>query len=71
MLGKPDERKGEVPVAAVRLRKGKDLAAAKLDEWAADRLADYKVPQQFVAVDELPKTGTNKTQKRELLHLFQ
>ncbi len=70
VLGLPDATKGEVPVAAVRLQDGADLASAKLDEWAANRLADYKVPQQFVAVDELPKTGTNKLQKRELLQLF-
>src|SRR6266508_2297842 len=70
VVGLPDERKGEIPVAAVRLRDGVDLAALALDAWAADRMAEYKVPQRFVAVDALPKTGTDKIQKRELLSLF-
>jgi acyl-CoA synthetase (AMP-forming)/AMP-acid ligase II len=70
VIGLPDERMGEVPVAAVRLRQGASLAKAHLDRWAAERLADYKVPKRFVAVDELPRTGTNKVQKSEVLALF-
>jgi acyl-CoA synthetase (AMP-forming)/AMP-acid ligase II len=70
VVGIPDERLGEIPVAVVRLGGRADLATLGLDAWAADRLADYKVPKRFVAVDELPRTGTRKVQKRELLKLF-
>ena len=66
----PDERLGEVPAAVVRLAPGATLESADLAAWAAERLADYKVPKRFVAVDELPRTGTNKVQKTELLALF-
>jgi acyl-coenzyme A synthetase/AMP-(fatty) acid ligase len=70
VVGIEDARKGEVPAAVVRLAAGKDLAALDLGAWAAERLSDYKVPQRFVAVDELPRTGTNKVQKNELRQLF-
>jgi acyl-CoA synthetase (AMP-forming)/AMP-acid ligase II len=70
VLGLPDERKGEIPVAAVRIEPGARFSEKKLKEWAASRLSDYKVPQRIVKVDELPRTGTNKVQKRELLPLF-
>jgi len=70
VVGLPDERMGEVPAAAVRLRPGADLAPAALGRWAAERLADYKVPVRFVVVDELPRTGTAKVQKAELAELF-
>ena len=33
-------------------------------------LADYKVPKRFVAVDELPRTGTDKVQKAGWSALF-
>lgn len=65
----PDERDGEVPVAAVRLSAGTDLAGLDLDSWAAERLSRYKVPVRFVAVDELPRTGTNKVQRGEVVAL--
>jgi long-chain acyl-CoA synthetase len=70
VVGLPDERKGEIPAAVVRLVEGATLDEDALRAWAADKLADYKVPQRFVAVDELPRTGTNKVQKTELLDLF-
>jgi acyl-CoA synthetase (AMP-forming)/AMP-acid ligase II len=71
VVGLPDARLGEIPVAAVRLAEGCTVRSAKLPAWAKARLADYKVPKRFVVVDELPRTGTNKVQKTELLALFQ
>jgi acyl-CoA synthetase (AMP-forming)/AMP-acid ligase II len=70
VVGLPDERLGEVPAAAVRLAPGTTLKKARLEAWAKERLADYKVPKRIVAVDELPRTGTAKVQKAELLELF-
>jgi len=70
VVGLADERLGEVPAAAVRLAKGATLKKAGLDAWVKERLADYKVPKRFVAVDELPRTGTNKVQKAALAELF-
>ena len=70
VVGVPDATKGEVPAAAVRLIDGADLGQLELEEWARERLAAYKVPQRFVAVDDLPRTATNKLAKRELLALF-
>jgi len=62
----PDERDGEVPVAVVRLTPGSSLAELDLGAWAAERLSTYKVPARFVVVDELPKTGTHKLQRRQI-----
>jgi acyl-CoA synthetase (AMP-forming)/AMP-acid ligase II len=70
VIGLPDERMGEVPVAAVRLADGTTLQQARLPAYAKQHLAGYKVPARFVAVDELPRTGTTKVQKSELLALF-
>ncbi len=70
VVGLPDDRLGEVPAAAVRLGDGATLEAADLGAWAQERLADYKVPKRFVAVADLPRTGTTKVQKSELVALF-
>ncbi len=64
-----DERDGEVPVAAVRLATGVTLEALDLPTWISDRLSTYKQPVRYVAVDALPRTGTNKVQRREVLAL--
>ncbi|MCX7619875.1 MAG: AMP-binding protein [Acidimicrobiales bacterium] len=70
VIGLPDERVGEIPAAVVRLADGTTLDELDLASWAAERLAEYKVPQRFVAVSELPRTGTRKVQKRQLVELF-
>jgi acyl-CoA synthetase (AMP-forming)/AMP-acid ligase II len=66
----PDERKGEVPGAVVRLAEGQELDVGALEAFVAERLAEYKVPGHWVAVDDLPRTGTNKVKRRELRVLF-
>jgi fatty-acyl-CoA synthase len=64
VVGMPDERWGEVPVAFVTLRKD-DVDAAALTGYARERLAHYKVPKRFEFGD-LPKTSTGKIQKTVL-----
>ncbi|MCU1450207.1 MAG: Acyl-CoA synthetase (AMP-forming)/AMP-acid ligase [Acidimicrobiales bacterium] len=71
VIGLPDDRKGEVPVAVVRVGEGADVSEKELVDWARERMSDYKAPRQVKIVDELPRTGTDKVQKDELLKLFQ
>jgi fatty-acyl-CoA synthase len=65
VVGRPDDRWGEVPVAYVTVRSGRELAATDLIEFARSRLAHFKVPKQIVFSD-LPKTSTGKIQKNVL-----
>ncbi|WP_436793589.1 class I adenylate-forming enzyme family protein [Actinospongicola halichondriae] len=70
VVGRPDERLGEVPVAAIRLADGHDLVTADLDAWIRNHLSHYKIPVHYLAVDDFPRTGTNKIQRREVAALF-
>jgi acyl-CoA synthetase (AMP-forming)/AMP-acid ligase II len=70
VVGAPDDRVGEVPVAFVVLRGEGALDAAALDALARDQLAPYKVPVRFVAIDELPRNDVGKVLTRELLTLL-
>jgi fatty-acyl-CoA synthase len=67
VVGMPDERWGEVPRAFVVLRpNAANPGEADLIEWARARLAHFKAPRRVAIIDELPKGGTGKVQKREL-----
>lgn len=66
----PDERDGEVPGAALRLREGVDLADLAIDVWAKEHLSSYKLPVRYLQVDDFPRTGTDKIQRREVAKLF-
>ncbi len=70
VIGLPDTVKGEVPAAVVRTFPGVEAGEDELLRWADERLADYKVPDRIVFVDELPRSGTDKVQKSELKRMF-
>jgi fatty-acyl-CoA synthase len=71
VIGRPDPRWQEVPVAYVILRKGASADGAALAEHAGRLLARFKVPRDFVFVDELPRNALGKVQHfrlQELVH---
>lgn len=70
VLGLPDERLGEQVVAVVRLLPGEAASEAELISFARGLLSPYKIPSQLRIVDELPRTGTDKVKKNDLLDLF-
>ncbi len=64
VFGVPDERLGEQLKAVVELRTPTELGA--LADFVRARIADYKVPAQWEAIDELPRNPNGKVMKRQL-----
>ncbi|NLD77922.1 MAG: long-chain fatty acid--CoA ligase [Acidimicrobiales bacterium] len=67
----PDARDGEVPVAAVRLQQGATFDAEALRAFAEGRMSRYKVPAHFVEVDDFPRSGTDKIQRKKVAEIVQ
>jgi len=61
--GIPDEKWGEVPVAAVAFRPGMSASEEELAAHCLSRLAKYKVPKRFIIMESLPKNATGKIDK--------
>jgi acyl-CoA synthetase (AMP-forming)/AMP-acid ligase II len=66
VVGRPDERWGEVPVAFVVLRDGATASSDELVEHCRDQLAKFKVPKAVTFLDALPRNPSGKVLKREL-----
>jgi long-chain acyl-CoA synthetase len=66
VIGVPDARRGEQPVAFVALAEGQTLDEKALLQFIRDKLADYKVPKQIIILPALPKNATGKILKTEL-----
>ena len=66
VIGRPDARWGEVPVAFVVLRPGAEAAAEELQEFCRARLARFKVPRAVSFIDALPRNPSGKVLKRVL-----
>ncbi len=66
VVGRPDERWGEVPVAFVVLRPGTAATADQLLAHCGEQLARFKVPKDVTFLDALPRNPSGKVLKREL-----
>jgi fatty-acyl-CoA synthase len=62
VIGRPDPRWDEVPVAYVIRRTGCVVEAEALKAHVLTQLARFKVPREFVFVDDLPRTALGKVQ---------
>jgi fatty-acyl-CoA synthase len=71
VVSAPDDTWGEIPVAFIVLKPGIECSQKELHEFAAQRLAKFKLPRHFEFMTEpLPKGGTGKVLKRELREKF-
>lgn len=59
----PHKMLGEEVAAAIVLREGKTADERELRDFAAARLADFKVPRKIVFLKEIPKGATGKLQR--------
>jgi long-chain acyl-CoA synthetase len=66
VVPKPDEKRGEVPIAFVSTVNGAKIEPNDLLRFCRDRLADYKVPREIRVLQDLPRTATGKIAKLEL-----
>jgi long-chain acyl-CoA synthetase len=71
VIGLPDRRLGQVPVAAVELRS--DVGQVTPDDltaWTRERLSGYQVPTKILIVDQLPRTPSMKISQAAVRSMF-
>jgi fatty-acyl-CoA synthase len=66
VIAMPDERWTERPLACVVRAPDAECTAEELREHLAGRVAKWWLPDEFAFVDEVPKTGTGKFDKKVL-----
>jgi malonyl-CoA/methylmalonyl-CoA synthetase len=64
VVAEPDRVRGEVPVAYIVLRA--DIDGAEIETRCREKLASFKVPRRFEAVEKLPRNALGKVQKHLL-----
>ena len=66
VVGKNDDRYGDLPVAFVQLIGREKISEEELMEYANARLAQYKKLRALKIIDQIPVSGIGKILKREL-----
>jgi len=70
VIGVPDERWQERPLAVVRLQEGATVTAGELGSFLAGRVARWWVPERWAFVGEVPKTSVGKYDKKAVRALY-
>jgi fatty-acyl-CoA synthase len=70
VVGVPDPRWDERPLACVVPCEGADPDPAELRRFLADRVARFWLPERWAFIDEVPKTSVGKFDKKVLRARF-
>ena len=70
VVGEPDERRGERPVAFVAVDEGVTFDEKALMVFLRDKLADYKLPRRAIQLPALPRNATGKILKIRLREML-
>lgn len=70
VLGVPDERWGEVGLAALIVRAGQTLSEREVRAHLKTQIAGYKVPKYVIFLETFPKSGAGKILKHEIAATF-
>ncbi|HLK49347.1 MAG TPA: long-chain fatty acid--CoA ligase [Bryobacteraceae bacterium] len=66
VVGVPDPRWDERPLACVVLKEGTAISADDLRAFLADRVVKWWIPDHWAFLDEIPKTSVGKFDKKRL-----
>ncbi|NDU71795.1 long-chain-fatty-acid--CoA ligase [Actinomadura sp. DSM 109109] len=66
VVGVPDDRWQERPLASVVVRDGAEVTPAALREFLAGRVARWQLPERWAFIAEVPKTSVGKFDKKVL-----
>jgi fatty-acyl-CoA synthase len=70
VIGIPDEKWSERPLACLVLADGEDLTLDELKEFLSSRVPKWWIPNDLELIDEVPKTSVGKFSKKTLREQF-
>jgi long-chain acyl-CoA synthetase len=70
VVGVPDKEWGERVIVFIAPKPGQKVVAEELKTFLKSRLSPFKVPKEYIILNELPKSPTGKILKRELKKRF-
>jgi fatty-acyl-CoA synthase len=64
VVGVPDERWGERPLATVVVKDGATVTPEELRAFLSEKVAHWQLPERWAFIDEVPKTSVGKFDKK-------
>jgi fatty-acyl-CoA synthase len=70
VVGVPDPKWDERPLASVVLRTGAEVSASSLRDYLAKKLPKWQLPERWTFIEEVPKTSVGKFSKKTLRQMY-
>jgi fatty-acyl-CoA synthase len=70
VIGVPDEKWSERPLAAVVVREGATVTPEELKAFLAERVPRWQLPERWSFIDEVPKTSVGKFAKTRMREAY-
>jgi acyl-CoA synthetase (AMP-forming)/AMP-acid ligase II len=70
VIGIPDEKWSERPLACLVVAEGEDITLDELKEFLSSRVPKWWIPNDLELIDEVPKTSVGKFSKKTLREQF-
>jgi malonyl-CoA/methylmalonyl-CoA synthetase len=70
VVGKPDEKWGEIVAAAVKLKPDAAVSESAIKNYCKTQLHDWKCPKQILFMDEIPRNTMGKVLKEKVKEVF-
>lgn len=71
VIGVPHKKWGEMVIAVVSLMPDQQVSKSELIEFCQEKIGKYKVPKEFIFVEEIPKTHVGKIDKSHLQKTYE
>jgi fatty-acyl-CoA synthase len=70
VIGVPDEKWGERPLATVVIKDGAAVTPKELKAYLGDRIPRWQLPERWSIIDEVPKTSVGKFAKTRIREAY-
>ncbi|MBF0555617.1 MAG: acyl--CoA ligase [Nitrospirae bacterium] len=69
VIGVEDKLRGDIPAAFVILKEGASITEGEISRYCNKNMAHYMIPRKMKIVEELPRIGSGKVDKKTLKQL--
>jgi fatty-acyl-CoA synthase len=66
VIGVPDDKWDERPLACVVIKQGSDITVEQLRQYLSNKVAKWWIPERWSFISEVPKTSVGKFDKKVL-----
>ena len=73
VVGIPDSKKGEIPVAFIvlKIKEDEKQVIDEVKDLVSKNVSKYAIPKDYIVIDKIPKTAVGKVDYKQLVSIYE